>query len=108
MKKLLIVLIILLLPLIAFAADVSLRWESVPGATGYKIYMSIDNCATWLAPKDVGNVLIYVYAGVPDDKLVHFKGSAYRPGLETMTNHMGAFWDSRQIPLGNPLWLSVK
>jgi hypothetical protein len=110
MKKMLIVLaMVLLVPSIGFAADVNLRWDAVTGATGYKIYMSLDNCATWLAPKDVGNVLVYTYVGVSDTVLVHFKVSAYKTGgVETVANHMGAWWDSRLMPLGTPVALGVK
>ncbi len=110
MKKILIVLtMMLLISSICFAADVNLRWDAVAGATGYKIYMSLDNCATWLASKDVGNVLTYTYVGVSDTVLVHFKVSAYKVGgIETLSNFMGAWWDSRLMPLGNPVGLGVK
>jgi hypothetical protein len=110
MKKMLIVLaMVLFVPSLVFAADVSLRWDAVTGATGYKIYVSNDNCATWLAPKDVGNVVTYTYVGVSDTVLVHFKVSAYKTGgVETVTNHFGAWWDSRLMPLGNPVALGVK
>lgn len=110
MKKIgLMVLAMVFMASMAFAADVNLRWDAVTGATGYKIYMSLDNCVTWQAPKDVGNVLIYTYVGVPDTALIHFKVSAYKlGGVETVTNHFGAWWDSRLMPLGYPVALGIK
>jgi len=93
---------------ISHAADVNLRWDPVTGATGYKVYMSLDNCATWLAPKDVGNVTTYTYTGVSDAVLVHFKVSAYKSGSETIADYMGAWWDTRKMPLGMPVALGVK
>ena len=82
MKKITLITMVMFLMLagLAFSADVDLKWDAVTGATGYKIYMSVDNCVTWLAPKDVGNVLTYIYTGVPDTVLVHFKASAYKKG----------------------------
>jgi len=110
MKKMMIVAaMVLAMASVSLAADVGLRWDAVTGATGYKVYMSLDNCATWLAPRDVGNVLTYIYTGVSDTVLVHFKVSAYKAGgVETVANHMGAWWDSRLMPLGNPVALGVK
>ena len=107
-RVILITLAMVLMASISLAADVNLRWDAVTGVTGYKIYMSLDNCATWLAPKDVGNVLVYTYVGVPDTMLVHFKVSAYKTGSETITNHMGAWWDSRLMPLGTPVSLGAR
>jgi len=64
MKKMMIVAaMVLAMASVSLAADVGLRWDAVTGATGYKVYMSLDNCATWLAPRDVGNVLTYIYTG---------------------------------------------
>jgi hypothetical protein len=109
MKRFLLVLAMVLMASWAFAADVNLKWDAVTGATGYKIYMSLDNCATWLAPKDVGNVITYTYVGVSDTVLVHFKVSAYKAGgVETVTNFMGAWWDTRLMPLGTPVSLGIK
>lgn len=111
MKKIILItlaMVLVLISTLSFAADVSLKWDAVTGATGYKLYMSIDNCATWVAPKDVGNAVVYVYVGVPDTMLVHFKVSAYKPGSETITNFMGAWWDSRLMPLGIPVALGAK
>ena len=110
MKKILLLAVALVfISTLSFAADVYLKWDAVTGATGYKVYMSVDNCATWLAPKDVGNVLLYTYVGVPDTALIHFKISAYKAGgVETVTNHFGAWWDSRLMPLGNPVNLGIK
>ena len=108
MKYLLAIIVVLALATVSFAADVSMKWDAVPGATGYKIYMSLDNCVTWPTVKDVGNVTTYVWIGAPDNVMVHFKGSAYKTGTETIVPHFGAWWDSRLAPLPMPVGLGVR
>ena len=77
LMKTLIFLLIMAIASVAYSADVSLSWSASPGATGYKVYMSLDGMATWDLGIDVGNVTAYIYTGVPDTGNVHFRYSAY-------------------------------
>jgi len=98
-------------PAVIQAADVTLDWKAVAGAVGYKIYMSRDLGVTWpLADvKDVGNVLVYTYLAVPEDRVILFKASAYKIGGtgEMVRNWSGGFYDYRQLPLLAPSNLSI-
>ncbi len=109
MKKIILLAIALMfISISAFAADVTLQWDAVIGATGYKIYISIDNGVTWPTVKDVGAVTTYVWIGVPDNVMVHFKSSAYKTGSETVAHWMGAWWDSRLMPLAGPTRMGAR
>ena len=93
----------------AFAADVVLQWDAVTGATAYKVYISVDNGATWNSGTNVGNVLTYAYTGVSDTVQVLFKvGALNAAGVETKADYMGAWWDSRKKPLAAPARLGAK
>ena len=94
--KIVIVLAILLMTTFSNAADLTLKWEASSGATGYRIYMSIDLGVTWLAPKDVGNVLTYIYLTVPDTTLVLFRLGAYNAAGEQLTSDRGCWYDGRK------------
>ena len=79
MKKLITILFMAIM-LMAFsvqAADLPMAWDASAGATGYKVYVSVDNGATWDAGVDVGNVTTYTYLNVPEDGLILFRVSAY-------------------------------
>ena len=96
MKKL-IILFVILFATAAFSADVPLKWEVTPDATGYKIYMSTDG-QTWDAGKDVGNVTSYLYKDVPEDKMILFKGSAYNANGEEIKHWAGVWYDHTKKP----------
>ncbi len=83
---------------IARAGDVGLKWDAAIGVTGYKVYMSTDVGVTWLAPKDVGNVITYTYVGIVEDRLIMFKISAYNATGESITHWAGAWYDGRKKP----------
>ena len=98
MKTLMAIIFSLLLVSVSYAGDVNLKWDVATGVTGYKVYMSTDAGATWLAPKDVGLVLTYIYTGVVEDRLVLFKVSAYNAVGESITHWAGAWYDGRKKP----------
>lgn len=60
----------------AVAADVTLQWDPVVGADGYRIYTSTDMGGVWDAGIDVGQATTYVMV-VPETGLVLFRASAY-------------------------------
>ena len=82
----------------AQAADVNLKWEASPEATGYKIYKSLDNGATWDAGIDVGNVTEYIYTGVEETCLVLFRVGAYNASGEGVSFWSGAWYNKLWMP----------
>lgn len=88
--------------LTAHAADVPLKWDPSPGATGYKVFMSTDQGETWLTPMDIGNVTAFTYTNVLEDRLILFKASAYNEGGEAVRTWSGAWYDHRKKPLTPP------
>ena len=98
MKTLIAIIFSLLLTSVVYAGDTILKWDVATGVTGYKVYMSTDTGATWLAPKDVGLVTTYTYVGVLEDRLVLFKISAYNATGEVITHWAGAWYDGRKKP----------
>jgi len=99
MKKILAVLaMVLMFTGTVFAADVQLKWEVAADATGYNIYKSLDNGATWDTGIDVGNVTEYIYTGVEETGLVLFKVSAYNAVGETVSDWSGAWYNKLWMP----------
>jgi len=102
-KKLILVLaIIFLFPIISFAADITLQWDTSTGASGYKIYKSEDMGATWDIGIDVGNVTTYVYPNVAEDKMVLFRASSYNSSGESIRFEAGVWYDKRKLPPTKP------
>ena len=89
---------ILLLAGTVFAADVNLKWNASADATGYKIYKSIDNGATFDAGIDVGNVTEYLYIGVEETCLVLFRVGAYNASGEGISYWSGAWYNKLWMP----------
>ena len=86
-----------------FAADVTLSWDQVAGADGYKLYMSTDGRQTW-GPQfgvDVGDVTQYTWVGVPEDGIDYFRASSYQM-TETARLNAGAWFDGTQPVSGAP------
>jgi len=105
MKKFIFALSLLLVSS-AWGADVKLDWDESPGASGYKIQMSTDLGVTWLAPVDAQMVKPFTYTGVPEDKLVMFRISAYNSGKESLNDWGGAWYDHRK-KLSSPSGVGV-
>lgn len=83
------------------AADVPIRWDVTPGATGYKLQKSIDQGLTWSTPLDVGNVTSHTYANVEENTLVLFRASAYNAAGEAIRTWSGAWYDHRKKPVSS-------
>ena len=107
MKKLLFLL--LLVPSVAFSADVDLKWMVAANATGYKIQMSTDNGVTWDAGLDVGDVTQHLYLGVPETGVVLFRAVSYNAtGQETIRPEAGAWYNFQWVPPGTAGGLGVE
>ena len=101
--KTLVFLLTILIASVAYGADKQLNWDAAAGATGYKIYMSIDNAVTWDAGIDVGNVTTYLYTNIPDTGVVLFRFSAYNVNGEairydSMVAHCGDCGPPQAVP----------
>ena len=106
--KALICLIVLLFAVPVSAVDVNLAWDSVPNATGYKVYMSTDGAATWDSGVDVGNITTYTYPTVIETGIVHWKVSAYNTNGESISAWRGAWYDRTKLPVDYPSGLGVE
>jgi len=105
MKKLWFVTVMLMVMLFAgfaFAAEVNLTWDTSPGATGYKLYMSTDSGQTWTGEMDVAKVITYAYPSVPDSGLVLFRVSAYNSVGESIRYWSGAWYCGDWKPVESP------
>ena len=100
--------IFLLLSTAAWAADATLTWEVSEGSTGYTIYKSLDNGATWDAGIDVGNVTSYFYTGIEETGLVIFRVSAYNLAGETINYWSGAWFNFLWLPPLSAQGLGIK
>lgn len=92
----------------SWAAEVTLNWDAVPGATGYKLYMSTDQGQTWDTGLDVGDVTTYAVAGVVEDRLVMWRASAYNASNEAIRFEAGVWYDHRLKPVNPTSGLGVK
>lgn len=86
---------------VVMAADVTMKWDPVAGADGYRIEMSLDQGVTWDSPGvDVGNVTQYTYVGVAETGLVMFRMVVYATGKQDqISTWMGAWYDHTKRPL---------
>jgi hypothetical protein len=107
MKKLVLILAMVLVPVVTFSADVPIAWNAVHGATGYNLYQSFDVGVTWTAPADMGNQISATVV-VVETGLVLFKIGAYNANGETITEWQGAWYDHRKLPLPAPVGLGVQ
>lgn len=108
MKKLLLLLALILLASPVWAADVTLSWDAADGATGYKIYSSVDQGATWDAGQDVGSVTEYTLTGQPDSGLVLYRVSAYSAHGEAIRTWSGAWFCKDWMPPASPTGAGIQ
>ena len=99
-----LVLIFLLIPVFCFAADITLKWDAVEGATSYKIQMSTDLGLTWVEERDAGSEITLIWTGAPDSGLVFFRAVACNNVADTIRTWSGAFyngdWKAPDSPAG--------
>jgi opacity protein-like surface antigen len=89
---------------VALAADVKLSWDPVDGATGYKIFQSLDVGQTWTQVADVtnGSTVETTLTGEPDSGLILYRASAYNENEEALRTEAGAWYNGDWMPLQNP------
>lgn len=88
----------------ANAVDVTLRFDPVTGATGYKIERGTCASATWTGTYlDIGNVTTYVYSDIPEGEFAIFRVGAYNDSIDlSLRAYSGAWYDHRLFPIGTP------
>jgi hypothetical protein len=77
--KMLIVLMLLLLAPMAYAADVNLAWDAntEPDLAGYKIYWGDSEIPPFANAADAGNVTSYTVTGLSIGSTYYFAATAY-------------------------------
>lgn len=109
MKRFLMVLVLVFgLCTVSQAADISFKWDASTGATGYKIYRSVDNGATWTMVKDVGLVTEITLTAQPDTGLVIYRVSAYNTVGESVRHWSGAWYNKSWEPPGQPAGAGIR
>ena len=101
-----LILVVVALPVSAFARDAQLQWIATSGATGYKVSMSVDGGATW-TEKDAGIALStcegmgtatscgnYTWTGAPDTGLILFKVGSYNTQGTVYLPDIGVWYNS--------------
>ena len=98
MKKLFLLLVLMLFASPVWAADFTLKWDASPGATGYRIYRSVDMGATWTMVQETGNVTEFALTGQPDT-LTLYRAGAFNGAGEQIRWDAGVFnWQSAPQP----------
>jgi len=81
------------------AADFTLKWDPVANVTGYRVYQSIDQGATWTQTADVpAPTTDYRVLGAPDDQLIFYRVSSYTATAESSPSWRGVWFDARIKP----------
>jgi hypothetical protein len=84
-KSILLVILLLLYPISALSADVSLIWDPVihPDLKGYKLHYGFSS-GSYAVIQDVGNIVTYTFTGLDEKKRHYFVATAYSiRGLES-------------------------
>lgn len=98
MRKI-VLLLILMVATVAHAADITLTWEKIAGAVGYRIYISDDFGATWSILTDAGDTNTITIKSIADDKFLLFRIGAYAKYGETVRYFSGAWYNGAWKPL---------
>jgi len=106
----LITLIILLFATSAYAADITVDWQLVDGADGYKIYQSTDLWATSTLNKTVEDGSIsQTVVTVPDTVIILLRASAYNSSGESIRLDAGVFyWGNAPMPPAMPTGVGIE
>lgn len=104
MKK--FIFLLLFFPALCQSAEVGMAWGPVDGASGYKVYQSVDQGKTWTELATVAEPA-YDAHSVPDTGLVLFRVSAVGPSGESISREKGA-WYCGDFKLPAPGGLGAK
>ncbi len=92
----------LLLALSARAASVTLAWDASSGAAGYKLYYRTTPTGAYTSITNVGNVLQYTYASLPDGLTGSSKPTNLRfpASMSVGSGAMAVNWDAPTVTGG--------
>jgi hypothetical protein len=90
-KKFILVWALCMIPSWLWAANLTLIWQPVTGATGYTLYQSVDGGTTWTKGATVTTTTTNVTA--VDDKLILFRVSASNASGESISFTKGAWYN---------------
>lgn len=97
MKTIALLLILLSVPALCFAGSVTLQWNGVDEATGYKIYYGIET-GKYTATVDAGNVTGLTIPNLKAGVKYYFVATAYNDLIESAYSNEA----SGVIPLNAP------
>ena len=75
-----------------FAGSMTLDWDADPGATGYRVYSSIDGGVIWTLAETSPTLPITVTA-LPDTGLVLLRACAFNAVVEACRTSTGFFFN---------------
>lgn len=103
MKKILFLVCSVLIALPAYAGQITLSWKASDGATGYRIYASLDYGNTWLLVTDLSDQPLPTSTSIdaPEGRLVLYRVAAYNATGEVTPYIQGAWYNSALLP-GTP------
>jgi hypothetical protein len=110
MKKLIILAVIGMLwfPFVdAKAVDITLKWDAVQGATGYKIYQSVNQGTAWTMVKDTLTAITSTVITAPDTGLILYRVSAYNAQGEAINTGAGAWYNGVWKLPANPVGVGI-
>jgi len=107
--KYFIVVLALLTATISHAADVSLAWDPVDGATGYYVEMTTDP-TTWTdcERRDAGADASFIWTGAPETGLLLFRAVAYNEAGTAVQTKSGAWFNATWTLPDRAVGLGVK
>ncbi len=85
---------------VSFATDIKIGWDITPAATGYKVYESVDQGATWRQVLDTNSTNATI--AMPDHGLVLLRVSAYNRSGETIRMGSGIWFNGDWLPPKRP------
>ena len=90
----------------SFAIDLKISWDKNPDATGYKVYESVDQGATWQQVLDTNSTNTTLT--MPEHGLVLIRISAYNRSGEAIRTGSGIWFNGNWLPPKRPKDVGVE